>query len=272
MASPFAGVVCAPVGGQEHSDFAMTDRRSEVCPWPELTKRNCCRRPAHGFTLIELLVVIAIISLLVSILLPSLNKARDLAKKGVCAANLKNIAVALHLYAESEDSYLPYMSEWDGYFPAPANVGQHQAYPYECQLWAKPTGFCPDYVDVKMLYCPSNIQGKFNYYGSQTSATYFYFAYITRFWGGEATESPSQIYQSSVYYVSRELAAAAPLLAADLQADHGTWADPDGTYSNHNKEGANSVFVDGHVEWFALSDLEMYDTGGDNGFYYVWSP
>jgi len=51
-----------------------------------------------AFTLIELLVIVAIISLLVSILLPSLNKARDLAKEVVCQSNLKGIGTALFLY------------------------------------------------------------------------------------------------------------------------------------------------------------------------------
>jgi prepilin-type N-terminal cleavage/methylation domain-containing protein len=59
-----------------------------------------------AFTLIELLVVIAIISLLVSILLPSLNRAKQLAKRTVCAMNLKGIHTASVFYAEDYDQYV----------------------------------------------------------------------------------------------------------------------------------------------------------------------
>jgi len=60
-------------------------------------------RPTRAFTLIELLVVVAIIALLISILLPSLARAREQAKKTVCLSNLKNIGTSTAAYAEDDD-------------------------------------------------------------------------------------------------------------------------------------------------------------------------
>jgi len=55
-------------------------------------------RRAKGFTLIELLVVIAIIALLVTILVPSLGRARELARRAVCGANLNGLGKGLSLW------------------------------------------------------------------------------------------------------------------------------------------------------------------------------
>jgi prepilin-type N-terminal cleavage/methylation domain-containing protein/prepilin-type processing-associated H-X9-DG protein len=64
-------------------------------------------RKRCGFTLIELLVVVAIISLLVSILLPSLQKAKEAARTVACAANLKGIGGGFTFYGEDYEGYLP---------------------------------------------------------------------------------------------------------------------------------------------------------------------
>ena len=57
------------------------------------------RKRVFGFTLIELLVVVAIIALLISILLPSLSRARELSKRLVCAANLSGMGKSCKIYS-----------------------------------------------------------------------------------------------------------------------------------------------------------------------------
>jgi len=62
---------------------------------------------SRGFTLIELLVVVAIIALLIAILLPSLNRARETAKKSQCAANLKGHGMSFSIYGAQYKDQLP---------------------------------------------------------------------------------------------------------------------------------------------------------------------
>ncbi|OGV32664.1 MAG: hypothetical protein A2020_09855 [Lentisphaerae bacterium GWF2_45_14] len=59
------------------------------------------------FTLIELLVVIAIIGILASMLLPSLQKARDKAKEIICGSNLKQVGSAIQMYTIDNDGWVP---------------------------------------------------------------------------------------------------------------------------------------------------------------------
>ncbi|MGC8560056.1 MAG: type II secretion system protein [Phycisphaerae bacterium] len=66
------------------------------------------RTKAHrGFTLIELLVVISIIALLIAILLPSLAKAKELANRTVCSANIHGLIQSMVTYANSNDNVFP---------------------------------------------------------------------------------------------------------------------------------------------------------------------
>ncbi|MFO0973352.1 MAG: prepilin-type N-terminal cleavage/methylation domain-containing protein [Phycisphaerae bacterium] len=58
-----------------------------------------------AFTLIELLVVVAIIALLISILLPSLSRARELSKRTVCLSNIRSLGQGMYIYAQDGDVF-----------------------------------------------------------------------------------------------------------------------------------------------------------------------
>lgn len=94
----------------------------------------------RGFTLIELLVVIAIISLLVSILLPSLNRAKELGRDVVCRSNLRNLGMTVQLYA----------TDYDGFGP-PAYTGGNR---WEYLYWNNRMT-TTEYLDPGLLECPS---------------------------------------------------------------------------------------------------------------------
>ena len=59
----------------------------------------------RGFTLIELLVVIAIIAILMAVLMPALNIARDQARRIQCISNVKSLTLAWLLYKDDYDDY-----------------------------------------------------------------------------------------------------------------------------------------------------------------------
>jgi prepilin-type N-terminal cleavage/methylation domain-containing protein len=86
------------------------------------------RQLGRAFTLIELLVVVAIIALLISILLPTLRRAKDQAKKAVCLAHLHDIGSAAHQYAsEDENNRAMPMS--------PIMVRAHDYWYRRCAMW-----------------------------------------------------------------------------------------------------------------------------------------
>ncbi|MBN1345862.1 MAG: prepilin-type N-terminal cleavage/methylation domain-containing protein [Phycisphaerae bacterium] len=161
------------------------------------SKPNCRGRSA--FTLIELLVVVAIIALLISILLPSLSKARAQSRTTLCNSRISQLCKSMFLYSEDFDETPPFTSQILGGDPADSGVlplptaqaremetwlgseddmlaiaeaSQHQAGPYPDDVTIPRSGDLFAYTRFENIYrCPeferigdpSKEQNVFNY-------------------------------------------------------------------------------------------------------------
>jgi len=125
----------------------------------------------RGFTLIELLVVVAIIALLVSVLLPSLAKAREQARKTVCLSNLHQMGNGMSAYSSDFRQTLPPRGVSYAYSIREATVRDIRDLPATLtnygRLWGKYVG-----KDIKLFYCPSNME--ISYQNRQYGGIRFY--------------------------------------------------------------------------------------------------
>ncbi len=123
-----------------------------------------------GFTLIELLVVIAIIALLLSILLPGLKKAKEYARRVICAGRMNQIGVAMKLYADTYKEFLPTNK---GIFDDGSVHTEMHGYVAYRKDWVSNGRFIPlrfarlyeaGYMDVpEIFYCPGNSLPQYKY-------------------------------------------------------------------------------------------------------------
>lgn len=109
------------------------------------------RKRTRGFTLIELLVVIAIIAILAAILFPVFAQARESARRTACTSNMKQVALALGMYAQDYDETLPFQGNPAN--PA-ADVGNYAA--STLAVWINAAQ--PYVKNAGVWWCPSALR------------------------------------------------------------------------------------------------------------------
>ena len=246
----------------------------------------------RGFTLIELLVVIAIIAILAAILFPVFAKAREKARAISCLSNMKQQALAFHMYATDYDEYMPMcQAAW----PAPDGFGAGWAtdppgggnwggywYPLACMPYMRNEQIfaCPSMSGVYLMH-PAEFEswmtGIFEGYG--------YYMPLHQIANYRVLGKDSRIaYDIGGAYNGRKN-------LSEIDCPSQTWvtferhawssSNPVGWGGYYNEgdfnallplepqcflihnDGMNTVYCDGHAKW-----INLKGTGWDDWFYF----
>ena len=215
--------------------------------------KNASSHPRNAFTLVELLVVVAIVALLAAILLPVFNKARDSAKTSSCQNNLRQIGIAMELYA----------SDYRGIYPSSYAASKNCTWSDGAAQYAKSDA---------IFTCPKAPE-RFYQRGCPPDAVVNEVGH--RYDGGYVLNTPdSERY--SIVSQNRIRTPAQMILVTEGDSGDVTYVRTgvgpitddglrDASLDYRHNSGINALFADGHTKWLtkdALRDRKYWSSSG----------
>ncbi len=233
----------------------------------------------HAFTLIELLVVISIIALLIGILLPALGAARGAARNSVCQSQMRQWGIAMSIYLNDHDDYLPrevnnignpaldtYEGHW--YNALPKLVGE-KSYS-DPDVWTGAPGTSDleeEFLDKNIWFCPSAGHEKPNPFGYGMNVVMNGSSSNTPNWQNSnqphtrVTAIPN--WSHALFLgepeVDRDVIAGVSVDSSGAPLDDDSHGD-----FRHQGEASNFLFIDAHVSTFKVVDANTraFSVGG----------
>ncbi|OHB53291.1 MAG: hypothetical protein A2Y12_15700 [Planctomycetes bacterium GWF2_42_9] len=229
----------------------------------------------NGFTLVELLVVISIIAILLAVLMPALNKARESGQKVVCASNGKQLYLATACYAQDNKNKIPYHCVSD-----PTGVYYNPYHSYSIHHTTNPPGdliqgfgrlYGKYTTDVKIYFCPSMKNTAFAFPKMPKSERLnpdSAWQLDNNYWvGTDPLRMPGRstyIYRggdfdgAKVHPTKRKLCLDLTMIKGGraFAADVWTLVGSNPTTMAH-KDGINAIFTDGHVNWNRIKSDDL---------------